>query len=176
VGSFEGRQALALAEAGTKRATGAAELAAMRAFQICDVTGPHASDVNGVYTRTDELKNGNPVFTKVDAGGAWCCWFAPTSKWMVSPTTLKDANKAACAARTQKPGLAHPAVSGEMWMVGDGTRHVAQPRVSVRVLTTSEAVRFGCSSRNSMRLCDVAACSFPQQRCARPVALGIGRL
>jgi hypothetical protein len=130
-----------MAEAGAKRAAGAAELAAMWAFRIGGATGPRAPTINGVYTRTDELKNGKPVFSKVDSCGATCCWFAPTSKWMVSRTADKDAKKAVGYAVSQKPRLAHPAVANEVWMVGDTTKHVVQAEVAVRVLSASDAVR-----------------------------------
>jgi hypothetical protein len=133
-------QAAAEAEGGTKRAAGAAELAAMRAFQISGATGPRAPDVNGVYTRTDELKNGKPVFCKVDTGGARCCWFARTNRWMVSPVKHKDANTALGAAKTKQPCLPHPAMAGMGWEVGTGgSGFVVQPKVAVRVLSRSEA-------------------------------------
>jgi hypothetical protein len=124
-----------------KRANGAEELAEMKAFMISDATGPSAPHINGVFTKTDELKNDKPVFSKADSDGTTCCWFAPTNKWMVSPTVDKDVNKPSGYAVTERSWIAHPAVAHELWKAADGAQFVDQPYVSVRVLSASEVVR-----------------------------------
>jgi hypothetical protein len=126
-------------------ATGAAELAAMRAVEIGGATGPCAAYVNGVYERTDEVKNGKPVFAKKVGGGAeWFVglWEAPTGKWNVSPRSSIDANKAAGWAATACTGVAHPAVPGAAWKVDPGgdDPFFFQETVTVRTLTAVAAV------------------------------------
>jgi hypothetical protein len=125
---------------------GAAELAAMRTVEIGGATGPRAADVNGVYERTDEVKNGKPVFAKKGAGGSeWVLglWEAPDRSWYVSPRATIDANKADGWACTIIAGIAHPAVARTAWQVHSGVddSFSMQKAVTVRTLTAAEAVR-----------------------------------
>ena len=136
-------QAAAGAAIDALAAAGAAELAAMRTVEIGGATGPRAAAVNGVYERTDEVKNGKPVFAKKVAGGAeWVVglWEAPNGKWYVSRRSPIDANKAAGWARTVCAGVAHPAVPGAAWQVSDGAKFKMQEAITVRTLTSAEAV------------------------------------
>jgi hypothetical protein len=124
-------------------AAAAAELAATRTVEIGGATGPRAAGVNGVYERTDEVKNGKPVFAKKVAGGSeWVIglWEAPDGLWYVSPRADFDANKAEGWACTVCAGVAHPAVPGTAWQVYDGAKFNVQEAVTVRTLTAAEAV------------------------------------
>jgi hypothetical protein len=138
-------QAAAGAAIDALAAAGAAELAAMRTVEIGGATGPSAADVNGVYERTDEVKNGKPVFAKKVAGGAeWVLglWEAPDGYWFVSPRSSIDANKAAGWVATVCAGMAHPAVPGTAWNVSDGAKLKMQETVTVRTtpdLTTIQS-------------------------------------
>jgi hypothetical protein len=86
------------------------------------------------------MKNGKPLFTKVDTGGATCCWFTHAKQWAVSRTKAQDASKAVGDVATLTKELAHPAVTDEVWGMWDGTQFVAQSQVSVQVLTATQAV------------------------------------
>jgi hypothetical protein len=126
-------------------AAGAAELAAIRTVEIGGATGPSAAYVNRVYERTDDVKNGKPVFAKKVAGGAeWDVglWEAPDGDWYVSSRSSIDANKAFGWAHTVCAGVAHPAVPGTAWTVSDGPKWNVQEAVTVRTtpdLTTIQS-------------------------------------
>jgi hypothetical protein len=51
------------------------------------------SQANGVFVRTDEVKNGRPVFVKVGRNGAVCCWMTASSGWIVSTAAKKAADE-----------------------------------------------------------------------------------
>jgi hypothetical protein len=125
-------------------AAGAAELAAMRAVEIGGAAGPLAADVNGVYERTDEVKNGKPVFAKKVGGGSELdvgLWEAPDGYWYVTRgREIIDANKAGGIAATVCAGVAHPAVPGTAWKVYNCAKWNVQEAVTVRTLTAVEAV------------------------------------
>jgi hypothetical protein len=124
-------------------AAGAAELAAMRTVEIGGATGPHAADVNGVYERTDGVKNGKPVFAKKVAGGSeWVLglWEAPDGLWLVSPRAKIDGNEAAGWAHNVCTGVVHPAVPGTAWSAWDGTDWIVQEAVTVRTTPDLPAI------------------------------------
>jgi hypothetical protein len=138
-------------------AAGAAELAAMRTVEIGGATGLLAAAVNGVYERTDEVKNGKPVFAKKVAGGSECdvgLWEAPDGYWYVTDRADIDANEAGGWACTVCAGVAHPAVPGTAWQVDPGGDDPLnfQEAVTVRTLTAVAAVSCSRPLRPSVRL------------------------
>jgi hypothetical protein len=142
----------------------AAELAAMRTVEIGGATGPRAAAVNGVYERTDEVKNGNPVFAKKVAGGSKVsCWLweAPDGYWYVSPRSTIDANEAGGWAATVCTGVAHPAVPGTAWKMYDGTKYTAQEAVTVRTNPDLPAIQSSMAAAAAWDVVDGPVRAWP---------------
>jgi hypothetical protein len=157
-------QAAAGAAIDALAAAGAAELAAVRTVEIGGATGPRATDVNGVYERTDEVKNGKPVFAKkVAAGAEWVLglWEGPDGDWYVSPRTSIDANEAAAWAHTVCAGVAHPAVPGAAWEVYDGAKFNMQEAVTVRTTPDLPAIQSSMAAAAAWDVVDGPVRAWP---------------
>jgi hypothetical protein len=121
-----------------------AELAAMLMFEISGATGLPAS-LNGFYERTDQVKNGKPVFAKKMADGSeWDVglWEGPDGRWWVSDREDIDANRHSEApqrARTSNVGMTHPALPTR-WIVYGDNKCMYREVITIRLLTAAEAV------------------------------------
>jgi uncharacterized cupin superfamily protein len=123
----------------------AAELAETLVVEISGATGLPAS-LNGFYERTDQVKNGKPVFAKKMADGSeWDVglWEGPDGRWWVSDREDIDANLTRLAGgrlATLRVGVSHPALPGTVWMMYDGTKVMVQEAITVRIVTAADDV------------------------------------
>ena len=98
-------------------------------FTITGATGGNARFVNGTFSKTEEMQNGKPVYSK-DGDAAMCCWYAQDWYWYVSNTTRKDANIGGGLAHSDEIGSAAPQLVPE-WNVYTNGAYVLQPAVKV---------------------------------------------
>jgi hypothetical protein len=102
LGELKEKQALAEADRASAKSV------IVHGFQFRGATGSSADALSGVFKRSGETKNGEPVYVKVGLGGH-CLWYGPDSYWYVSAVaTHKDLNKAGGYAHPLEAGLAQP--------------------------------------------------------------------
>ena len=109
-------------------AAAAAALAAS-GFTIAGATGNALHIVNGTFSKTDEMRNGKPVYSKDSDADMWC-WYAPNGFWYVTPTAEKDTNESSGCAGSVEIGLAAPLLAAE-WKVAVNGAFVIQPTVKL---------------------------------------------
>ena len=97
----------------------------------------HGAAVNGIFEKTEEMKNGKPVYTKVGSTGMACCWYGPGGRWYVGHVESKDANKVGGFAFSVEEGLAAPELVTQ-WNVWLGGKFEQQAAVTVAVLSGAE--------------------------------------
>lgn len=114
-----------------KVAADAAAAAAVAAsgFTIAGATGHNAHKVNGAFSKTSEMQNGKPVYSKDGDADMWC-YCGPDGTWYVPDTADKDANTNAGWAASTEEGLAAPHLA-KAWNVSVNRTFVLQPAVKL---------------------------------------------
>ena len=81
---------------------------------IGTATGVHAEQINGIYRKSAEIKNGRPVYAKEgDHDSTMCCFYTTNKTWTVASDTTKTANGTAGWAHTTATGLFAPQLAPE---------------------------------------------------------------
>eukprot|EP00729_Bicosta_minor_P032589 gene32589-biopygen23372 len=114
-----------------KVAADAAAAAALAAsgFTIAGATGGNAHFVNGAFSKTGEMQNGKPVYSKDGDAGMWC-YCGPDGQWYVAETADKDGNKNRGCAAAIEEGLAAPHLA-KAWQVFVNGVWVLQPAMKL---------------------------------------------
>jgi serine/threonine protein kinase len=103
-------------------AASCAEQSALAApgFRLIGANGKKRFQINGIYTKTTETKNGKPVYLKVGSSDL-CCYFGPDKQWMFTNIAEKNANTTAGKAFSVEVGLEAPqlALLWKVWPGGD---------------------------------------------------------
>ena len=108
---------------------------------MTEFTGTAQADLNGLYIRTNEIKNGSYVYTKA-GDDTKCCWrYAPNGKWYFSSTASKNAGKDSGWCTTVDTGVPHPAVPGTKFKALNDDEWEVQSGAKGRTVTKDEIVR-----------------------------------
>ena len=121
-------------------------------FTIAGATGDNAHRVNGTFSKTDEIQNGKPVYSK-DSDANLCCYYAMDDDWYVTDAAGKDANNTNAWASTagDDGGLVAPQLA-ILWDVVENKTFVHQKQitaVNVAVVDESGAAEAHSSSNSS---------------------------
>jgi hypothetical protein len=111
------------------RIAGASRLANAVAVDIRGATGPSASSINGVYTPTDEICSGWPVYRKEGDPDKWLEYIIATNEWYVKPTADRGRSEGWMCLGCEPPSS--PELSRGVCEVWDGEKWSVQNTVTV---------------------------------------------
>ena len=111
------------------RLAGVNRLANAVAVDIRGATGPSASSINGVYTPTDELCSGWPVYRKEGDPDKWLEYIIATNEWYVKPTADRGRSEGWMCLGCEPPSS--PELSRGICEVWDGEKWSVQNTVTV---------------------------------------------
>jgi len=111
------------------RIAGASRLASAVAVDIRGATGPSASSINGVYTPTDEICSGWPVYRKEGDPDKWLEYIIATNEWYVKPTADRGRSEGWMCLGCEPPSS--PELSRGVCEVWDGEKWSVQNTVTV---------------------------------------------
>ena len=91
-------------------------------MSINGATGRNAAQVNGLYIASLLQHNDHTVFTKVGAAKEVCLWMRPDSRWGVSSTKTRQANKNVSWLSANEKGLSFPTDCTSWLGLGDDVK------------------------------------------------------
>ena len=119
---------------------------------IGTATGTAATLINGIYSRSTEIKNGRPVYTK-EGDSAKCCFYTTSKQWWVTTVKVKDDNGIAGWAHTSATGLFAPQLAPEGdWKVSIGVDNpwCEQKEVAAKSLADEAIAAIGQLEKNAV--------------------------
>ena len=111
------------------RVAGALRLAHAVAVDIRGAVGPSAASINGVYTPTDEICSGWPVYRKEGDPDKWLEYITATNEWYVKPSADRGRPEGWMCLGCEPP--APPELSRGVCEVWDGEMWGIQNNVTV---------------------------------------------